>query len=157
VVSRLGIDFLVTRGGPQEEWKVHALEINLRMGGTTHPYLALQFLTGGQLDPATGLFLSISGHVKYYRATDNLRSDAYRGLLPEDLIDILTINKLHYSHGTESGVLFHLIGALSEFGKLGMTAIANSREEVDDLYRRTLVVLDRETSYGRSRDPGPPA
>ena len=24
------------------------------MGGTTHPYLALQFLTGGQLDPETG-------------------------------------------------------------------------------------------------------
>ena len=29
-------------------------------------------------------------------------------------------------------MLFHLIGALSEFGKLGLTAIANSREEVDD-------------------------
>jgi PGM1 C-terminal domain len=155
VVSRLAVDFLVTRGARGEDWKIHALEINLRMGGTTHPYLALQFLTGGQLDPATGLFLSVSGHVKYYRATDNLHSDAYAGLLPEDLIDILTINKLHYSHGTESGVLFHLIGALSEFGKLGMTAIANSREEVDELYRRTLAVLDRETSLGRTRPPGP--
>jgi PGM1 C-terminal domain len=152
VVSRFATDFLVTRGGPDEEWKLHALEINLRMGGTTHPYLALQFLTGGQLDPATGLFLAPSGHAKHYRATDNLRSDRYRGLLPEDLIDILTINKLHYSHGTESGVLFHLIGALSEFGKLGMTAIANSREEVDDLYRRTLAILDRETAYGRPHE-----
>ena len=65
-----------------------ALEINLRMGGTTHPYLALQFLTGGQLDPETGLFLSPTGHAKYYRATDNLQSEAYRGLLPEDLIEI---------------------------------------------------------------------
>ena len=46
-------------------------------------------------------------------------------------------------------MLFHLIGALSEFGKMGMTAIANSREEVDDLYVRTLEVLDRETVYGR--------
>jgi len=153
VVSRLGIDFLVTRSEPHEAWKAHALEINLRMGGTTHPYLALQFLTGGQLDPETGLFLSLSGHAKYYRATDNLESEAYRGLLPEDLVEILTINKLHYSHGTESGVLFHLIGALSEFGKLGMTTIANSREEVDDLYQRTLAILDRETTYGRSREP----
>jgi hypothetical protein len=128
---------------------VTALEINLRMGGTTHPYLALQFLTGGSLDPANGLFLSPTGHAKYYRATDNLHSESYRGLLPEDLVDVLTDNKLHYSHGSESGVLFHLIGALSEFGKLGLTAIANSREEVDDLYLRTLEVLDRETSYGR--------
>jgi hypothetical protein len=149
VVSRFGVDFLVHRKGPADPWTVSALEINLRMGGTTHPYLALQFLTGGNLDPATGLFLSPTGHAKYYRATDNLHSESYRGLLPEDLVDVLTDNKLHYSHGSESGVLFHLIGALSEFGKLGLTAIANSREEVDDLYFRTLEVLDRETSYGR--------
>jgi hypothetical protein len=149
VVSRFAVDFLVDRGSPAEEWKVSALEINLRMGGTTHPYLALQFLTGGQLDTGSGLFLSPTGHAKYYRATDNLQSESYRGLLPEDLVEILTINKLHYSHGSESGVLFHLIGALSEFGKLGMTAIANSREEVDDLYAHTLEVLDRETQYGR--------
>ncbi len=149
VVSRFGVDFLVHRDRPDEEWKITALEINLRMGGTTHPYLALQFLTGGGLEPASGLFLSLTGHAKYYRATDNLRSESYRGLLPDDLVEILTLNKLHYSHGSESGVLFHLIGALSEFGKIGLTAIANSREEVDDLYLRTLEVLDRETSYGR--------
>jgi hypothetical protein len=149
VVSRFAVDFLAWRNEPEAAWNLTALEINLRMGGTTHPYLALQFLTGGQLDPQTGLFLSTTGHAKYYRATDNLKSEHYRGLLPEDLIDILTINKLHYGHGTESGVLFHLIGALSEFGKLGMTAIANSREEVDELYQRTLDVLDRETVYGR--------
>src|SRR4051794_35790401 len=144
VVSRFAVDFLVARDDKSQPWKLWALEINLRMGGTTHPYLALQFLTGGKLDPATGLFFSPSGHSKHYRATDNLRSDVYRGLLPEDLIDVLTNNKLHYSHQTESGVLFHLIGAQSEFGKLGVTAIGNSPEEVDDIYRRTLAVLDRD-------------
>jgi len=149
VVSRMGVDFLVHRNDPAAEWTVTALEINLRMGGTTHPFLALQFLTGGSLDPATGLFLSPSGHAKYYKATDNLFSEQYRGLLPEDLVEILTVNKLHYSHGTESGVLFHLIGALSEFGKLGLTAIANSPAQVDELYAHTLAVLDRETTYGR--------
>jgi hypothetical protein len=149
VVSRFGVDFLVHRDRPSEAWKLSALEINLRMGGTTHPYLALQFLTGGSLDPQSGLFLSPTGHAKYYKATDNLFAEQYRGLLPEDLVDILTVNKLHYSHGTESGVLFHLIGALSEFGKLGLTAIANSPAQVDDLYAHTLEVLDRETTYGR--------
>jgi len=149
VVSRFGVDFLVHREDPEREWTLTALEINLRMGGTTHPFLALQFLTGGSIDPETGLFLSPTGHAKHYRATDNLSSDSYRGLLPEDLVEILTVNKLHYSHGSESGVLFHLIGALSEFGKIGLTAIANSREEVDELYAHTLEVLDRETQYGR--------
>lgn len=149
VVGRCAVDLLVFRSTSEEEWKLVALEINLRMGGTTHPFLALQFLTGGQLDRESGLFHSTSGHAKYYRATDNLKSEACRGLLPDDLIEILTVNKLHYSHGTESGVLFHLIGALSEFGKLGMTAIANSREDTDDIYRRTLAVLDREAALGR--------
>jgi hypothetical protein len=149
VVSRCAIDFLVYRSAPSEPQRLVALEINLRMGGTTHPFLALQFLTGGQLDRESGLFYSTTGQAKYYRATDNLKSEAYRGLLPDDLIEILTHNKLHYSHGSESGVLFHLIGALSEFGKLGVTAIANSREDTDDIYRRTLLVLDRETALGR--------
>jgi hypothetical protein len=149
VVSRFAVDFLLYRADDDEEWQLSALEINLRMGGTTHPYLALQFLTGGSLDPRSGLFLSPSGHVKYYRATDNLKSEHYKGLLPEDLIDILTFNKLHYNHHTESGVLFHLIGAVSEFGKLGLTAIGNSRDEVADLYQRTLGILDAETSLGR--------
>ena len=142
------MDFLAstvtTRAG---DWKLTALEINLRMGGTSRPYLALQFLTGGSLDPATGLFLFPSGHAKYYKATDNLFSEQYQGLLPEDLVDVLTMNKLHYSHGADSGVLSHLIGALFEFGKLGLTAIANSPAQVDDLFAHTLEVLDRETTY----------
>jgi hypothetical protein len=147
VISRFAVDFLLWRDDPAGEWDLAALEINLRMGGTTHPNLALNFLTGGSLDPETGLFLSPTGVPKYYRATDNLRSEGYRGLLPEDLIEILTENRLHYSHGSESGVLFHLIGALSEFGKLGLTAIANSHQQADEIYERTLVILDRETRY----------
>jgi hypothetical protein len=149
VVSRFAVDFLAVKDRAEDAWRLYALEINLRMGGTTHPYLALQFLTGGRLDPETGLFLSPRGSPKFYRATDNLQSEAYRGLLPEDLIEIVTINALHYSHNSESGVLFHLIGALSQYGKLGMTAIGNSREEVEALYERTLRILDRETTVGR--------
>jgi PGM1 C-terminal domain len=145
VVSRFGVDCLAWRHRDDEPWRLTALEINLRVVGTTHPFLALRFLTGGELDAESGLFRSLGDRAKYYRATDNLRSDRYRGLLPEDLIDIVTDNGLHYSHRTESGVLFHLIGALSEFGKLGVTVIHNSPEEVDALYHGALRVLDAET------------
>jgi PGM1 C-terminal domain len=149
VVSRFGVDFLATRQTRREPWEVTSLEINLRVVGTTHPFLALRFLTGGELNPATGLFHSLSRRAKYYKATDNLQSEAYRGLLPEDLIEILTVNQLHYDQRTESGVLFHLIGAVSEFGKFGVTAIANSPAEAQELYDRTLAVLAAETTYGR--------
>jgi hypothetical protein len=150
VVSRLAVDFLAWRDRPEEPWNLAALEINLRMGGTTHPYLALRFLTGGDLDPETGLFHAPGGHTVGYRATDNLQSPSYRGLLPDDLIDILTYNRLHYNHRKETGSIFHMIGAASEFGKLGLTVIGRERQEIDSLYDRTLEVIDRETSWGRS-------
>ena len=109
---------MATRQNSRAPWCVSALEINLRVVGTTHPFLALRFLTGGELNQSSGLFHSLSRRAKYYKATDNLQSEAYRGLLPEDLMDILSVNQLHYNQRTESGVLFHLIGALSEYGKL---------------------------------------
>jgi pheganomycin biosynthesis PGM1-like protein len=150
VVSRLGIDFVVRRESASAPWEVFSLEINLRIGGTTHPFLALEFLTGGRLDPESGEFLSPSGLTKVYRSTDNLRSDAYRGLSPEDLLEITTINHLHYSHGPETGVLFHMIGAISQYGKIGLTVIGNRQEQVDHIYDNAIAVLDRETSYGRA-------
>jgi hypothetical protein len=161
VVSRYGVDFLAWRHTGEVEWRITALEINLRVLGTTHPFLALRFLTGGELDTASGQFLSLSGRPKFYRATDNLHSKAYQGILPEDLFDIVSLNGLHFSHRTESGVLFHMIGAVSEFGKLGVTVIGNDVDEVERLYARVIAVLDTECTIGQtpsgtpSETPGP--
>jgi PGM1 C-terminal domain len=148
VVSRFSVDFIVFRLGADAAWEVRALEINLRMGGTTHPFLALRFLVEGKLDPDTGLFLSPGGGERFYRSTDNLQSENYRGLLPEDLFDILADNRLHYSQAQGRGVLFHLIGALSQYGKVGLTAIGSSRDEAEALYAHTLAVLDAESRRG---------
>ena len=41
-----------------------------------------------------------------------------------------------------------MIGALSQYGKVGLTAIGNSAEQADRIYSDALVVLDRETRYG---------
>jgi hypothetical protein len=147
VIGRFGIDFLLTRG-PGEAWRANALEINLRMGGTTPPFHALEFLTSGTLNCDTGIFQTPAGHEKFYSATDNLKSPAYRGLLPEDLFDIIIRNKIHYQPDSGTGVLFYMIGALSQYGKLGMTCIGNSPGEADELFRRTVALLDRETDTG---------
>lgn len=147
VIGRFGIDFLLTRdaGG---EWQSNALEINLRMGGTTPPYHALEFLTSGELNPQTGIYYAPTGQQKFYSATDNLKSPAYRGLLPEDLFDISISNKIHYQPDSGTGVLFYMIGALSQYGKIGMTCIGNSPEQANELFRRTVAILDRETDIG---------
>ncbi|MDX1482077.1 MAG: peptide ligase PGM1-related protein [Woeseiaceae bacterium] len=145
VTGRFAIDFLVYRDS-EGEWNAAAIEINLRMGGTTPPFHALEFLTGGHLDPDSGLFLDTDGDPKYYKATDNLKSPAYRGLLPEDLMQIVSKHGLGFRHSTGTGALFHMIGALSQYGKIGMTCIANCPREAEELFEHTTRVLDDEAA-----------
>jgi hypothetical protein len=147
VIGRFGIDFMVSResGGP---WTSHAIEINLRMTGTTPPFHALEFLTGGRLERDSGLFKTPQGQIKFYRATDNLKSPSYRGLLPEDLFQIASRAGVNFRHATQTGVLFYMIGALSQYGKLGMTCIGNTPEEAEAMYERAVSLLDDETEGG---------
>jgi len=144
LISRISIEFLVWNGGQN----IALSEINLGFGGTTHPLLAVRLLAGGELDAETGLYRSPSGRPKHYRATDHLMSAQYRGLLPEDVIDTTTLNRLSYSQRNESGALFYMLGALSEHAWVGMVAIGNSREEAEAVYRQAVDALDRE-SRGR--------
>src|ERR671920_1079637 len=79
VLGRFAVDFVVVRSG-SGTWTPYAIEVNLRKGGTTHPFLTLQFLTDGRYDPATALFMSPSGREKHLVATDHLESEVLRGL-----------------------------------------------------------------------------
>jgi hypothetical protein len=142
-LGRFGIDFMSVR--KNDTWTHYAIETNLRKGGTTHPYLMLQFLTNGTYDESKGAFILSDGTERYYFATDNLQNDQYKGLTPLDLIDIAMYNGLHYDHSKEEGVMFHLISALSEFGKLGLVSIGKTMESANDYYNKVLDVLNRET------------
>ncbi len=142
VVSRFAVDFVADRRG-SGDWRLAPIEINLRMGGTTGPFLALQFLTGGRLDAETGLYRSARGAERYYVATDNLRSPAYRGLLPEDFSDIIAAGAVDFDPVSETGSVFHMIGALSQFGKLGVTSIGDSPEAAESIYLQAVRTLDR--------------
>ncbi|MCA9730192.1 MAG: carboxylate-amine ligase, partial [Candidatus Eisenbacteria bacterium] len=97
----------------------------------------------------SGHFVAPSGKRKYYYATDNLKSPAYVGLLPEDFMDVLTLHGLHFQHSSDTGVLFFMIGAVSQFGKVGVVCIGDSREEADGLYEHAVTILDRETGADR--------
>jgi hypothetical protein len=141
VLGRFSVDFLSVQEG--DNWQHYALEINLRKGGTTHPYLMLQFLTNGEYDEKTGLYYTANGLVRYYYSTDNLCHERYRGLTPIDLIDVAIENNLHFDATLQEGVMFHLIGALSQYGKLGMVCIGDSVEKTKHIYRQTVDVLNK--------------
>ncbi|CAN5904995.1 peptide ligase PGM1-related protein [soil metagenome] len=148
VLGRFAVDFVSVKRG--DIWEHAAIEINIRKGGTTHPYLMLQFLTDGDYDIETGLYYTPAGRPCYYYASDNIQSPAYVGLTPDDLMDIAVDNDLHFDAAAQQGVVFHLIGALSEFGKLGAVCISDSRESAQKLYQDTLDVLDREARQNSS-------
>ena len=152
VVSRFAVDFLAWRSAADPTWQLAAIEVNLRMGGTTFPFLALEFLTNGRLDEG-GNFLSQRGTPKYYVATDAMKSPNYRGLLPEDLLEIAIEERLIFDPDPQTGVLFHMIGALSQYGKLGVIAIGDSREQAQTYFEDTRRVLNEAT--GTRRKPGP--
>ena len=109
-----------------DEWESYAIEINLRKGGTTHPFLTLQFLTDGTYDPETATFTAPSGKQKCFVASDHVESPMYRGLTPDDLFDIVVRHGLHFDQSRQTGVVFHMMTALTEAGHFGMTAVGDS-------------------------------
>ncbi len=146
-IGRFSVDF-VSVPRPAGGWDHYSLEINLRKGGTTHPFMTLKFLTHGGYNLEDGLYYTGTEQARYYYATDNLQSDAYKGLTPDDLMDIALCEGLHFHGGTQEGMVFHLIGALSEYGKLGMVAIGATPERAEAFYYTTLEALDRATETG---------
>jgi hypothetical protein len=143
VLGRFAIDFISIK--EKNGWKHYPIEINLRKGGTTHPFLMLQFLTDGMYDEEQGLYYTSKGHlIRYYFCSDNLRSDKYKGLSPHDLVDIAMVNDLHYDGSSQEGVMFHLIGALSQYGKLGVVCIGSTPQRAREFYAKIVSVLERE-------------
>lgn len=143
VLGRIGVDFVSVREG--DAWNHYAIEINIRKGGTTLPYLMLEFLTDGSYDPHTGLFFTPTGDPRFYYATDNLNRDSYRGLTPSELIDSAVLESLHYHAVSQRGIVFHLLGAVTDFGKIGVLSIAPGLEEAKRQYRAAVEKLDAAT------------
>ena len=144
-LERYSVDFIAVQTASQQ-WELNAIEINLRKGGTTHPFMALQLLTNGSYNLNDGQFYTRQGQPKYYRASDNLQKEQYKGLLPNDLMDIIMVEQLHFNSIAGTGAAFHLMGCLSEYGKLGLTCIGNTPEEAEQIYEQVVTALDSETS-----------
>ena len=147
VIGRFALDFVVVRA-KDGKWEPYAIEINLRKGGTTHPFLTLQFLTDGSYDTETGIFTAPNGQQKFFVASDHVESPRYRTLTPDDLFDIVVRHKLHFDQTRQTGVVFHMMSALGELGRTGLTAVGNSHEDAQATYERTIAVLDEETRDG---------
>jgi hypothetical protein len=69
-----------------------------------------------------------------------------RGLTLDDLFDVAVRHGLQFHQARQTGVVFHMMGGLAELGRVGLTAVGDSREQADTIYRRAERVLREEAA-----------
>jgi hypothetical protein len=138
-LGRFAVDFAAVRTG--QGWSLFALEINLRKGGTTHPFGLTRVLTGGRYDLEASAFVLDDGSRRYYGATDNLVDQAWLGRSPATVRNRLTAAGIAYNPRSRVGVVPHLLDCLAVDGRMGYTAIGRSRQQVADLERTVRTAL----------------
>lgn len=154
VLGRFAVDFVVVRDAAGD-WSAYAIELNLRKGGTTHPFLTLQFLTDGRYDAPSGRYLTPEGAEKHLVATDHLEGDELRALSIGDLFDVVARHGLHFDQSRQAGIVFHMISSITEYGRVGMTAVGDTPEQAMEIYDRARRVLFDEARAGGTGSPLP--
>jgi hypothetical protein len=154
VLGRFAVDFVVVRNSTGK-WDPYAIEINLRKGGTTAPFLILEFLVQGTYDWEKAEFLAPSGQRKFYISDDHVESSALSTLTPDDVLDLTVRHGLHFDHSTQKGIVYQMLSAVTERGRVGFTAVGDSFEEAEGLWKKTRMHLEEEAMEA-ARDPGLP-
>src|SRR5579859_30760 len=140
VVGRFAIDFVVTRRS-DGAWYAWAIELNLRKGGTTHPYETLVGLTGGTYDADSGVFSTRAGHQKHYVATDHLEPPALEALGRDGVLALARRPDLRFDPLRGTGAVFHMLSSIDGAGRAGVTAISDTAAGADRLFAHVEDVL----------------
>ena len=143
-MGRFSVDFVAAADDGADDWRVYALEINLRKGGTTHPYAALRNVAPGRYDPAAGRWITEDGGTRCYSATDNLVDPAWLGLSPATVISAVDDAGLQFDPETGTGVVLHMLSGLAIDGRFGLTAIGETPEDAARMHeaaRATVAAL----------------
>lgn len=142
-VGRASVDFAAASDDGRR-WRVRALEINLRKGGTTHPYAALRNLVPGRYDPAAGRWVAeVDGSARAYWATDNLLEPGLHRADPSEAIAAVAGAGLQFDPRSGTGVVLHMLSCLAIEGRLGLTAIGRSPQHAAELYQGAADALHR--------------
>ncbi len=152
VIGRFAVDFVTVRD-EQGMWTAHAIELNLRKGGTTHPFLTLQFLTDGHYVGDEGRFVTAAGQEKHLVATDHFDDQRLCALRLEDLLDVVATRRLHFDASRQTGIVLHMMSCVTECGRLGLTAVGDSAEQARELYDEAQRVLLDEAERARLDGP----
>lgn len=148
-LGRVSVDFVATRDASGAS-RVFALEVNLRKGGTTHPYAALRNLVPGRYDEAVGQWVTAADHgPRAYVCTDNLLDASWLGLSPRLVIEAVERAGLQLDHRNGVGVVLHMLSGLAIDGRIGLTAIGLDSEHAQRLHDATCRVIAATAAAAR--------
>lgn len=155
VVGRIGLDFFEIEKNGEIDFIFG--EANIREGGTTHPWETIARLLRASYDANRRVLISSeTGQPVFYKMTDNfVDRESFQNL---SLLELWAEFKkdpeypsLKASRETGTGVKFHMMSALPEFGKIGFTAFARSKQEAADLFEKAKRVLLRSAKRLREK------
>jgi hypothetical protein len=89
--------------------------------------------TQGAYDTGTGQLLA-GGQSRAYVASDNLKAASLVGRTPAEIITEVRRRGWAFDPERGTGATLHLLGALREHGKMGVTCIAPTMNEAEELY-----------------------
>jgi hypothetical protein len=111
-----------------------ALEINLRKGGTTHPYACLRNLVPGRYDAEAGVWRADAGGTRAYVASDNVVDPAWTGMPPGEVIAGVREAGLQFDPVTGVGVVLLMLSGLAIDGRFAAVAIGRDEAEAQKLF-----------------------
>lgn len=146
-LGRMAIDFAAASPDGRT-WELFPLEMNLRKGGTTHPYTLLRNLVPGRYDIRRGAWLDDNGATYCYQCSDNLVNPAWAGMSEASAIRAVATAGLQWDPRTHTGVVLHMLAGLAIDGRIGVTAIAHSHGDALDMMNAAVAALNSVTNDG---------
>lgn len=131
VLGWLSVDFVAGHddAGPS----LTAVDLNLRKGGTTHSYTALQHLVPGTYDERRGRWVAArDGGSRHYRSGDAVAAPP--GAEAADVVAAVETAGLGVDHERGTGVILHMFASLAVHGTVGATAIGRTAAEAERLF-----------------------
>lgn len=145
VIGFFSVDYIVYENEKGEE-EIKVIEINIRQGGTTHPYQTAKLVTNAKFNDAKGILESSNGNPVHYFANDNFCLENLKHSAPKNLIGHLEKKNVLFNPRSQKGAVLHMLNSMSRFGKIGYTVIGSSKDEVDGIRLELEKVVDEYAS-----------
>ena len=141
VIGALSIDFAAARDHGQQ-WRLYALEVNLRRGGTTAPIVVLSSLLPGSYD-AYGRWRASRWIGEVLLRHGPRWGPAVDRAAPGSGHRWRRSAGLEFDRQTGTGVVLHMLSGIAIDGRFGMTAVGGSAHEAKQLFAAVRPVVNR--------------